>query len=244
MDRKTFERQPTPVDPRTVALIAVMTAIVLVLTSLIKVPTPAKGYAHLGDSGVFFSAFALGPWVAAAAGGLGTALADIVGGYPQWAVFSLLIHGFQGWIVGWLARRWSSTVGLIVAIVVGGVVVVGGYLLAGIWLSGQGAALGEVPLNVIQVAVGAIVGLPLFVAVRRAYPPISRFAYQPNPSAALMVSLLMCLLGILAAGIVLSRLLYWHSYLPAFDLPLAVVAGPFLLGGLFGILLQTRRRRA
>ncbi|MFC2029092.1 ECF transporter S component, partial [Chloroflexota bacterium] len=84
MQRKT-------VDPRILALTAVMTAVVFVLTSLVRVPTPARGYIHLGDSAIFFSAFAFGPLVGGISGGLGTALADISGGYPQWAVFSLLI---------------------------------------------------------------------------------------------------------------------------------------------------------
>jgi uncharacterized membrane protein len=153
-----------------------MTLVVLLLTSLVRVPTPAKGYIHLGDAGVFFAAFAFGPWVGAVSGGLGTALADILGGFPQWAVFSLLIHGLQGWVAGWIARRWASTGGLILAAVVGGVIVVVGYLLAGIVLSGVGAALAEIPLNVLQVAVGAVVGLPLYLLVRQAYPPITRFS--------------------------------------------------------------------
>lgn len=161
-------------SPRAVALTAIMTAIVLVLTYLIRVPTPAKGYAHLGDTGVFFSAFALGPWMGAAAGGLGTALADIVGGYPQWAVFSLLIHGFQGWAAGWLVRRVAGLAGLILAAVVGGVIVVAGYFLAGIILSGTGAAVGEIVPNILQVSIGAVLAIPLFIAVRQAYPPITR----------------------------------------------------------------------
>jgi uncharacterized membrane protein len=171
MSRRAF-------DPRTLAVTAVMTAIVFVLTSVVRVPTPAKGYVHLGDAGVFFSAFAFGPWIGAVAGGLGTFLADMIGGYPQWAVFSLLIHGLQGWVVGWMSAKWGGVKGLILSALVGGAIVVGGYLAAGILLSGVGAALGELPLNVIQVSAGAVVGIPLFVAVRQAYPPITRLGRQ------------------------------------------------------------------
>jgi uncharacterized membrane protein len=151
-----------------------MTAIVFVLTSMIRVPTPARGYIHLGDAGIFFSAIAFGPWIGGVSGGLGTALADIAGGFPQWAPFSFLIHGAQGWIVGWISRRWAGIWGLILAAVCGGAIVVVGYFAAGTYLSGVGAAAGEVPLNIIQVAVGAAIGVPLFSAVRRAYPPITR----------------------------------------------------------------------
>jgi uncharacterized membrane protein len=166
--------QRKSLDPRTLAVTAVMTAIVFVLTRMVQVPTPAKGYIHLGDAGVFFSAFAFGPWVGAVAGGLGTGLADVTSGFPQWAVFSLLIHGLQGWVVGWTSERWKGVAGLVLSTVVGGVIVVAGYLGAGMILSGVGAALAEMPLNVIQVAGGAVVGVPLFAAVRQAYPPITR----------------------------------------------------------------------
>jgi uncharacterized membrane protein len=164
--------QKKTLDPRILAVTAIMTAIVFVLTRLVQVPTPAKGYIHLGDAGIFFSAFAFGPWVGAVTGGLGTALADITSGYPQWAIFSFLIHGAQGWVVGWASRKWTGLAGLILSTIVGGLIVVGGYLAAGMLLSGVGAALGELPLNIIQVAAGAVVGVPLFAAVRRAYPPI------------------------------------------------------------------------
>lgn len=166
------------INPRTLAVTAVMTAIVFVLTRMVQVPTPAKGYIHLGDAGVFFSAFAFGPWVGAVAGGLGTALSDVTSGFPQWAIFTLVIHGLEGWIVGWASSRWDGVAAIILSTVAGGVVVVVGYLGAGIILSGLGAAAAEVPLNAIQVAGGALVGVPLFAAVRQAYPPILRFSQR------------------------------------------------------------------
>ncbi len=167
MDRKRF-------SPGHLAITAVMAGIVFVLTSIVHVPTPARGYIHLGDAGVFFTAFAFGPWIGGVAGGVGTFLADMVGGFPLWAPFSLLIHGLQGWVVGWMSRRWPGVPGYLVSAFVGGVIVVVGYLAAGVVLSGVGAALGELPMNVVQVVSGAAVALPLFIAVRQAYPPILR----------------------------------------------------------------------
>jgi uncharacterized membrane protein len=168
------------VDPRSLAVTAVMTAIVFVLTRVLQIPTPAKGYIHLGDAGVFFAAFAFGPWVGAVAGGLGTALADWFSPYAQWGIFSLLIHGAQGLLVGWVSERWNDLWGLILSAIAGGAVVVVGYLLAGMLLSGTGAALGELPMNIVQVAVGAIVAVPLFNAVRKSYPPVARSDQQED----------------------------------------------------------------
>jgi uncharacterized membrane protein len=162
-------------NPLLLAAMVLMTALVFVLTRVIQVPTPVIGYIHLGDLGVFFSAFAFGPLVGAVAGGLGTALADLTSPYAQWAVFSLLIHGAQGWVAGWLAARFRGVRGLVAAAVAGIAIVVAGYLLAGTILVGLGVALTEVPLNLIQALTGAVVAAPLYAAVRQAYPPITRF---------------------------------------------------------------------
>jgi uncharacterized membrane protein len=164
--------QRKALDPRVLAVIAVMTAIVFVLTQIKLFPTPDGGYVHLGDAGIFFSAFAFGPWIGAAIGGLGTALADITGGFAQWAIFSFVIHGLQGYAAGWLSKRFPGLVGLVLGTIVGSIIVVVGYLPAGMLLTSPAQALASLPWNVLQVAVGAVVGIPLFVAVRQAYPPI------------------------------------------------------------------------
>ena len=164
MSRRAF-------DPRTLAVTAVMTAIVFATTMIQLTLTPDGGYIHLGEAGILFSAFAFGPWVGAVVGGLGTALADLTLGFPQWAVFSLIIHGAQGWVAGWVSERWPGLGGLILAAILGGFIVVLGYLPAGMLLEGN-LALAAVPFNVLQVFIGGVVSISLYYLVRRAYPPI------------------------------------------------------------------------
>jgi uncharacterized membrane protein len=161
-------------DPRTLAVTAVMAAVVFALTQVKLLPTPDGGYIHPGDAGIFFSAFAFGPWVGGVVGGLGTALADVTGGFGQWAIFSLLIHGLQGWVVGWLTRRWRGIGGLIGATILGAIIVVVGYLPAGMILASPAQAIASLPWNALQVTIGGAIGVPLFILVRQAYPPISR----------------------------------------------------------------------
>lgn len=162
------------VDPRALAVTALMTAVVFALTQLKLMPTPDGGYIHPGDAGILFSAFAFGPWVGAVVGGLGTALADIFGGAGQWSPFSLVIHGVQGWVVGWIADRWPGIWGFVVATTVGAIIVVLGYLPAGMILQSPSQAFASLPFNALQVIIGSAIGVPLFVLVRRAYPPITR----------------------------------------------------------------------
>ena len=124
----------------TIPLIAIMTAVTTVVAMFVKVPTPGKGYLNLSDTMIYFSAYAFGPWVGGIIGGLGPALSDLISGYPQWAIFTLVIDGVQALLVGFLARRFEP-VSIIVGSVAAGAWKVFGYFIAGWILSGMGPAL-------------------------------------------------------------------------------------------------------
>lgn len=156
-----------------IPLIAIMTAVTTVCTMLVKIPTPSRGYLNLSDTMIYFSSYAFGPWIGGIIGGLGPALSDLILGYPQWAIFTLLIDGIQAIIVGLSVRRFKP-VTMIVGSVVAGVWKVLGYFLAGIVLSGLSASLVDVPGNLAQAGVGIVIGIALFSAVRKAYPPLVR----------------------------------------------------------------------
>lgn len=159
-------------------LIALMGALIFVLTALARIPVPATGgYVHLGDAAIAFTAFAFGPWVAMFAGGIGTAMADVLG-YPQWAVFSLLIHGAQGLAIGWIVQKRINTMTVLLSVVVGATIVVAGYFAAGAFLVGVGAASLELIPNTLQGISGGLIGVPLYLAVRRAYPPLESRSHR------------------------------------------------------------------
>ncbi len=155
------------------ALIALMAALIFVLTTVPRIPTPIGGYIHLGDTGVSFAACAFGPWVAMLSGGFGTALSDLLG-YPQWAIFSLLIHGAQGLAMGLLLRRVTWKNGILAVLASTGIVV-GGYFIAGAILEGTAMATLELLPNAVQAISGGLIGIPLYLAVRQAYPPLARY---------------------------------------------------------------------
>jgi len=162
-----------------VVIVAVLTALITVLTLVVRVPmAPTRGYIHLGDVGVYFAAFAFGPAFAGIAGGLGTGLADALGGYAHWAPLSFLIHGCQGLVAAYIGYR-AGLLRQLLGWLVGSIIMVGGYFLAEVVLYGVGAALTEIPGNSIQAAVGALVAIPLAVAIRRAWPPIDFLGQRP-----------------------------------------------------------------
>ena len=69
---------------------AVFMALTCVATMVVQIPIPL-GYAHLGDSVILICAFFFGPVVGALAGGIGSAMADILTGFAVWAVPTLII---------------------------------------------------------------------------------------------------------------------------------------------------------
>ena len=69
---------------------AVFMALTCIATMIIQIPIPL-GYAHLGDSVILICTFFFGPAAGALAGGIGSAMADILSGYAVWALPTLLI---------------------------------------------------------------------------------------------------------------------------------------------------------
>ena len=161
-----------------IATLAICIAIVTVFTMVVRIPT-GKGYLNLCDVAIAFIAYSLGPITAAVAGGVGPAIADAVGGYPQWAIVSFIVHGLEGLLMALIVYGKSvSFVKKIVAAVVCIVVVTGGYyLLSGAFITDWPAALAEVPGNIGQSAVGAIFGLILSEGVKKAYPPVRSLGF-------------------------------------------------------------------
>ncbi len=175
--------------------ISVLTAVTAVFTLLIRIPiAPTRGYINLGDVAIFFTAFTFGPITALISGGLGTAIADLLSGYAQWAPISLVIHGLQGLAAGLIVRKHiikfrqnadntaesdehrekggRKILISLAAGLVGTIIMVGLYFLSGAALYGIGPAAFEIPGNIVQCVVGFVGGYMLTRAVVKAYPPV------------------------------------------------------------------------
>jgi uncharacterized membrane protein len=162
-----------------IASIAILAAVTTVLTRVVQIPLPARGYINLGDVAIVFTAVTLGPFSAALAGGLGTALADLLSGpYAFWAPISFVVHGLQGLLVGLIVQARPRNV-LVQSLggIVGMIVMAGGYLLAGVFIEGAGPAITEVPGNLIQGGTGVVLGILVAAAVIRAYPPVRQWKW-------------------------------------------------------------------
>jgi len=164
--------------PRLIALAGVMTAVVFVATRLIQVPIPG-GYVHLGDIAIYVAAFLFGPLIGAIAGAFGPMLADLSSGFANYAPGTFVIHGLQGLVaglIGWRAGLWRMAL----AGLVGGMILVGGYFIYDFFVLrlGMGTAIADVWFNLGQATTGAVIAIPVVLAIRRAYPPVETWSVR------------------------------------------------------------------
>lgn len=95
---------------RTLIYTALMTAFVFITTSIIKIPIPfTDGYIHAGDMCIFVAGILLGPWYGGVAAGVGSAMADFLGGYGQWVLPTLIIKTVMGMLIGYFAKSNTNT---------------------------------------------------------------------------------------------------------------------------------------
>lgn len=158
---------------------AMMTAMVMIATTFFKIPN-AMGYIHLGDGFVLLAAIILPKKYACFAGGVGAGLADIYGGYAVWAPWTLVIKIVMVLIVqlffDFLTKRASNgkhiakIAGIpfaeLFAYVLAVLWTVSGYYIAQGFISGNWIApVADVPGNVLQASVGAVIAILVSVAL-------------------------------------------------------------------------------
>ncbi len=167
-----------------VAQAGIMAALVAVSTFFPQIPIPAtKGYLNFGDIMIFITAFTFGPIVGGFAGGVGSAISDIAGGYAYFSPFTLIIKGAEGLIAGLISNRLNRKRDII-AVVIAGAEMVSGYFLAEFFGLSEGwAAASEVPFNILQIAVGGIIGIPIAIILRKRLPEAWR-NYKGKQNAA------------------------------------------------------------
>ena len=88
---------------------ALFAALACVATMSIRIPTPGtNGYIHPGDAVVILSGIILGPVYGFLAGGIGSAMADLLGGYFIYVQITLIIKGLIALISGIIYQRFGK----------------------------------------------------------------------------------------------------------------------------------------
>ncbi len=155
---------------------ALFAAIICVATYIVQIPMPATGgYVNLGDCFVLTAGIMLGAGYGAIAAGLGSALADMLAGYMQYAPATFIIKALMAvaayFIYVSLNKLFNSKHKIIaktVAVIAAEAIMVLGYFGYEAVILGYGiAAAGSVLGNVTQGAVGAIAAVALVTALQK-----------------------------------------------------------------------------
>ena len=167
-----------PVNIRKLTMTALFIALTCVATSIIKIPTIGTGgYVHPGDAFVILSGILLGPLYGALAGGIGSALADLFGGYMMYVPITLIVKALIAAGVGFIYHRFTAgfhsyIIKCIICGVFDTVAVALGYLFFEYFIYGA-AALASVPANLAQGISGLFIStvlLPFMQKIQRVQP--------------------------------------------------------------------------
>lgn len=142
-------------------------AIVFIATMFIKIPNAIDGYFNLGDGFIMLFATILDPASSLLIGGLGSALADVAGGYAYYFFFTLVIKGLEGFIISWIISKFSLKA-RIPAYLFGCVIMVFGYFLAK-WFLKQNLwiALSGIPENIFQSLTGVFIAILAYPIIKK-----------------------------------------------------------------------------
>jgi len=148
-------------------LAALFAALSCVATMSIRIPTPGtSGYIHPGDAIVILSGVILGPVWGFLAGGIGSALSDLIGGYFIYVPITFVIKGLVALASGLLYQKvGKNQKSRYIAVILGGVadiiLVAGGYFVCEFFIYGAGAAA-SIPANIIQGVGGLVISCILY----------------------------------------------------------------------------------
>ena len=148
-------------------LAALFAALSCVATMSIRIPTPGTGgYIHPGDAIVILSGIILGPVWGFLAGGIGSALSDLIGGYFIYVPITFVIKGLVALAAGLLYQKiGKNQKSRYIAVILGGVadiiLVAGGYFVCEFFIYGAGAAA-SIPANIIQGVGGLVISCILY----------------------------------------------------------------------------------
>lgn len=145
---------------------AMLAGLICVATMLIRIPSPMNGYVNLGDSFILAASWILGPVYGFAAGGIGSALADLFSGYPHYIPGTFIIKGAMAAAAAVITKAIASRgtkfryAGYFSGAIVAELIMISGYFVYAALIFGEGfAAALSVPGNAVQGLCGVAGGV-------------------------------------------------------------------------------------
>lgn len=156
-----------PTKTRKITMVAVMAALIYLMTVFVKVPLPSLNgaYINFGDIVIYICAYLLGGPVTALAAGIGSCLADLTVGAVIYAIPTLIIKALMGLTAGVLTKK-QNFPSYLVACLCGGCIMVGGYALFEYFAFGAAYVITSLPMNAIQFGVSVGIALGFYKVVK------------------------------------------------------------------------------
>lgn len=165
------------------AVTGIMLGLTFAATYFTRIPIPmTQGYFNIGDTVIVITAILLGPVSGFFVGSLGSMTADFAAGYALFAPLTFVVKGLEGLLIGIifslcvrrLSREWEKIAAAAAATIAGMVVMVAGYYIGEAYILnlfsegyGYAAAAAELPLNILQGALSAVVGITMSTLLLR-----------------------------------------------------------------------------
>ena len=147
-----------------------LAALITLLTAVFRIVIPPLGYYHIGDGAVLLAGMIMGPYGAFPAA-VGAALADLLGGFPNYVFYRAAIKGGMALLAGLFIRpeeRVSPRNVLILALT--GLWHILGHLAAdAVIYSSFTVAVSLIGGNLVQAAIAIALGCAL-LTVQRIFP--------------------------------------------------------------------------
>ena len=149
---------------------AMLIALTALVTLAVRIPTPTGGHVNLGDSVIFLSAIIFGSLRGAVIGGVGSAIADLIGGHYFFVPGTLIIKAAEGYITGFMShllKEKNPILGRTISVLTGGLVMVIGYFIYEVIFLNLAVALSVIIPNTIQALACAVLAVSLYPLVRK-----------------------------------------------------------------------------
>ncbi len=167
-------------DVKKLVMAALFAALCCVATMSIKIPVPAtNGYIHPGDAMVILSGIFLGPIMGGLAAGIGSMMADLLGGYIVYVPITFAVKTVMA-VASYYAfhiltkKGAKMIVGCIASGICAAVIVTLGYFVCESFLYGTSAAAASVIPNVIQ-GLGGLIISSILLPVLSPIPEVRKF---------------------------------------------------------------------
>ena len=145
---------------RLIAVCGILSAFVFLGTQ-IRIPT-SIGYMNMGDAVILTASYVIGP-AAFFPAAVGSALSDLIAGYPLYIAPTFIIKGLMGLVAGFIMKHPQHNPKLFMRIAAGVVaelIMVSGYFAFEFFVYGSAPATASIPFNLIQAGAAMVIAVP------------------------------------------------------------------------------------